>query len=264
MEEKLTTVVVPRSGGEITIRLFQPRDGPQVDALLDEGFAHAPDSPCQAALVRHLSSRVAYVSYASFAFGFACICARFPILRIMGVVLCFAGITLFLCVRRGIMNFFIDYCTEARQTDFGDITASYKIPVLAPGTDIAPEQGPAGLWVAVIEHPKLDRSEVVGCVGLDYQVDVSPSEAMVRRMIVSVRHRRRRIGSLLMTALLEHAWRHAPPVQTVCLDVSEMQPGAQSLYEKHGFVVVGSRWLYAARLFPIKVFRLERKVASLS
>lgn len=95
---------------------------------------------------------------------------------------------------------------------------------------------------------------------VDYRASPDPSSGELRRMIVSMRHRRRRIASLLITATIDHARRHAPPLETLDLETTEFQPGARKLYEKHGFSVVGSRIMRMGPLVSATVFRLRRKV----
>jgi ribosomal protein S18 acetylase RimI-like enzyme len=80
-------------------------------------------------------------------------------------------------------------------------------------------------------------------------------------MIVSMRHRRRKIGTLLMDAALEHARRFAPLLQTLDLETTNFQPGARMLYEKYGFVVVSTRTMHMGPLFSMTAFRYRRKVA---
>jgi ribosomal protein S18 acetylase RimI-like enzyme len=95
---------------------------------------------------------------------------------------------------------------------------------------------------------------------VDYRASPDSSSGELRRMIVSMRHRRRRIASLLITATIDHARRHAPPLETLDLETTEFQPGARKLYEKHGFAVVGSRIIRMGPLVSATVFRLRRKV----
>jgi len=80
-------------------------------------------------------------------------------------------------------------------------------------------------------------------------------------MIVSMNHRRRKIGSLLITAAVDHARKHSPPLITLDLETTEFQPGAQKLYENHGFILVGQRTMRISRFFSMTVVRLRRKIS---
>ncbi|KAF7328525.1 hypothetical protein MVEN_02539900 [Mycena venus] len=163
-------------------------------------------------------------------------------------------------MRRTITRMFVHFCATARETDMADIPHSYEVPLSVDGIHLPLEQGPAGFWVAAIESPDRKTSEVVGYLGLDYHANPDPSSGELRRMIVSVNHRRRKIASLLITASIDHARRHAPPLETLDLETTEFQPGARKLYENHGFSVVGTRIMRMGPLFSMTVLRLRRKV----
>jgi ribosomal protein S18 acetylase RimI-like enzyme len=177
---------------------------------------------------------------------------------------------------------FVDFCANARATDMADICHSYEVPIPVDGVQAPVPQGPAGFWVAAIESPESKTSEVVGYLGLgwcifyhasmwpdftsriDYRGGATaisdPSTGELRRMIVSMNHRRRKIGSLLMTAAMDHARRHMPPLETLDLETSEFQPGARKLYEKYGFSFVGTRTLRSSPLFSMTVLRFRRRI----
>ncbi|KAJ7888192.1 hypothetical protein B0H14DRAFT_3127420 [Mycena olivaceomarginata] len=85
-------------------------------------------------------------------------------------------------------------CANARATDMADICHSYEVPIPVDGVQAPVPQGPAGFWVAAIESPESKTSEVVGYLGLDYRGGATaisdPSTGELRRMIVSMNHRR--------------------------------------------------------------------------
>ncbi|KAJ6550148.1 acyl-CoA N-acyltransferase [Mycena capillaripes] len=218
------------------------------------------ESPHNTAQRRNLYGRISCVSYAGFALGLGCLSRTNFTVRIGGAILCLATTALFVYMRRTITKMFVHFCATARKTDMENITHSYEIPISVDGVQTPSEQGPAGFWVAVIESPENKTSEVVGYLGLDYRANSDPSSGELRRMIVSMHHRRRRIGSLLITAAMDHARRHSPPLQTLDLETTEFQPGALKLYEGHGYSLVGTRMMRMGPLFSMTVFRLRRRV----
>ncbi|KAJ7146708.1 hypothetical protein C8R44DRAFT_845726 [Mycena epipterygia] len=256
-----STVIVPRSGGEIVIRQFQPKDASQVHSLLVEGVIYGPESPRNTALHRNLYSPIACACYAGFALGLGCLCMSNPVFQLGGLALCLGASTLFFCVRTAITKMFVHFCSTARNTDMADIPSSYEIPPSMSDRKGSPAQGPGGFWVAVIESPDHKTSEVVGYLGLDYRVNADASSGELRRMTVSMHHRRRKIGSLLIAAVLDHARHLSPPLKTLDLETSEFQPGARKLYENYGFSLVGSRIMRMGPLFSMTVIRLRRRVA---
>ncbi|KAJ7359837.1 acyl-CoA N-acyltransferase [Mycena albidolilacea] len=257
-------VVLPRSGGDIIIRQFHPKDADQVHALLIEGLVYGPESPHNTAQARNLYSRISCLAYFGCALGLWCLCSRNIVLRISGGALTLGAAALFIYMRRSITKMFVDFCANARATDMADICHSYEVPLPVDGVQAPVPQGPAGFWVAAIESPESKTSEVVGYLGLDYRGGATaisdPSTGELRRMIVSMNHRRRKIGSLLMTAAMDHARRHMPPLETLDLETSEFQPGARKLYEKHGFSFVGKRTLRSSPLFSMAVLRFRRRI----
>ena len=81
----------------------------------------------------------------------------------------------------------------------------------------------------------LDGSELLGYAGLcDY-----PDEAFVQTLAVAPAAQGRGIGALLLQDLLDEAARRRQRV--VSLEVRADNPGAQRLYEKHGFTRSGVR-----------------------
>jgi len=253
---KTAPVVVPTvdSDVNIVVRQFRPADAPQVHAMLVEGIIYGPESPRNIALRLSLTSRVACLAYIGFVLGLACLFARDGVLmlRVAGVVLCVGAAVLFGCLRRSITRMFIDFCAKARRTDMADINKTYEVPLSEDET-----QGPGGFWVAAIEALGGTESEVVGYLGLDYGATADPSSGELRRMIVSPHHRRRRIGSLLISAALAHAQR---TLATLDLETPEFHTGAQRLYARHGFTVVGSRVMRTG-IFATRVLRLRRKLS---
>ncbi|KAJ6459969.1 hypothetical protein C8R45DRAFT_778405, partial [Mycena sanguinolenta] len=157
--------------------------------------------------------------------------------RECGAALCLCSITLFLCVRWSITIFFEEVCSSAFKTDLADIAAAYKFPPLINRTQFQSKGELSTFWVAVLENPKHNRSQVIGFLGLDYQLLGDPSSAELRRMFVSMHHRRRGVGSQLIRVAVAHVQRFAPPLTTLVLETSELQPAARALYEKHGFAL---------------------------
>ncbi|KAJ7091001.1 acyl-CoA N-acyltransferase [Mycena epipterygia] len=247
----------PRLRQDIVVRQFQLKDAAQVYALLEEGFVYGPESPRNTALQRNLSSPIACAAYAGFSLGLGCLtlAKENHLFQIGGATLCLATATLFVWVRKSITDMFLGVCTTARTTDMGDIIKAYDIPVAA-----GEPQGPGGFFVAVIESPEHKSSEIVGYVGLDYHTNADPSSAEVRRMIVSMHHRRRGVGSVLMTAVLNHAQRLSPPLTTLDLETTEFQPGPRKMYEKHGFSFVGTR-VMRLPAFQMTVLRFRRPLS---
>ncbi|KAJ7155218.1 acyl-CoA N-acyltransferase [Mycena filopes] len=252
-------VAVPRLGGDIIIRQFQSRDAAQVHALLVEGLVWGPESPRNAALRRNFTRPLSCLTYLGVLLGLGC-CAlqKKTALRVGGALLALGSATFFAHVRRMTTRMFVTVCATARETDMQDIARTYEIPREAGGV-----QGPGGFWVAAIDSPDGETSEVVGYLGLgflDYHVNADPTSGELRRMIVSMNHRRRRIGSLLITAAMDHARRHAPPLTTIDLETSEFQPGAQKLYRNMGFRLVGDRRLRMGRFFSVQIVRLRTEL----
>ncbi|KAJ7620326.1 acyl-CoA N-acyltransferase [Roridomyces roridus] len=251
----LPPVIAPRAGGDIIVRQFRPSDAPQVHALLLEGLVYGPESPRNTALRRSLTRPVALLAYSGLLLGSATLYLSLnPILRVSGITICTASLALLLYFWHSIHIWFINYCLHARRTDMKDITKTYEIP--ADGSGL--EQGPGGFFVAAIEDGK--SSEVVGYLGLDYHVSSDPTSAEFRRMMVSSRHRRRRIASLLLGAAIAHARTRSPPLLTLDLETTEFQPGARKLYERHGFEVVRSSLMTEGLFFRARMLRLRRSV----
>ncbi|KAJ7613525.1 acyl-CoA N-acyltransferase [Roridomyces roridus] len=246
-------IVVPRTGGDIIVRQFRPSDAPQIHAMLFEGLVYGPESPRNTALRRSLTSPRAYLAYTAFALGLTTLSCSRRDLRLAGGTLCTVSLLFMLYLWRAINNLFVNFCIGARKTDMADIAKSYEIP-----DDISAEQGPGGFFVAAIESG--EESEVVGYLGLDYHANDDPTSGELRRMIVSARHRRRKIGSLLINAAMAHARSRSPPLLTIDLETTEFQPGAQKLYTRHGFAVVGTR-VVSVGVFQATIFRFRRKVA---
>jgi hypothetical protein len=62
--------------------------------------------------------------------------------------------------------------------------------------------------------------------------------------------------------MLDHAQRLAPLLETLELEISEFQPGARRLYEKHGFSLVETRVIPTKPLFSFNVLRLRKRLAA--
>ncbi|KAJ7073638.1 acyl-CoA N-acyltransferase [Mycena amicta] len=250
----------PHPRDKITIRQYLPQDRDQVFAMLDVGFALGPGSPGQIAVRKALATPAAFVSYAMFLLGLMLpFVAGAPL---SGLPLCLSAIVIFLYLRRAPRQTMLQVCEEARQTDMRDIAEYYQI---TRGQAL----GPAGFWVAVIEaESRGGVDEIVGFFGMEH-LPGQPKLGHLRRMIVAPKHRRRRIGSLIITAMIAHAQKHSPkgspggPLTTLELETSVYQPAARALYEKHGFRVIGSRFLplaWPGFLHRVEMVRYRRAV----
>ncbi|KAJ7055888.1 acyl-CoA N-acyltransferase [Mycena amicta] len=280
------TVVPQWENGDIVIRQFLPKDYDQISVLLDEGLALGPGSAGRAAARRSLSRPVAICAYVAFIFGsilsgyaylnssgrtlsiFVLVDGVTQALQLAGIAICLAALAALVYLRYSVRQALLDYCSLARQTDLKDIMAYYRIaPRQAfvkegwvPESPSARTMGPSGFWVAVIQSPYGEGAdEVVGYVGLDYQLS-NPTVAIIRRMIVSSKLRRRRLGSLLLNTVLAHAAAHSPPLTALELETSECQPASRALYEKFGFAVVSVRWMSLGALDGMKILRFRRAV----
>ncbi|KAJ6459062.1 acyl-CoA N-acyltransferase, partial [Mycena sanguinolenta] len=246
-------------GGDIVIRQFQTKDADQVHALLVEGLVYGPESPRNVAQRRNLLSRISCFAYFGWTVGLSsCFWSTNHVVRITGGALALCATVLFTYRRCAITKMFLHFCATARATDMADIVRTYEVPVSADR--MKPPQGPSAFWVAVIESPDHSTSEIVGYLGLDYNANPDPSSAELRRLIVSARHRRRRIASLLMSAALAHARLHKPLLTTLELETTEFQAGARRLYENLGFCLVGSRIIQISPVFAVTVIRLRRNI----
>ncbi|KAJ7743437.1 acyl-CoA N-acyltransferase [Mycena maculata] len=211
----------------IYIRQYRPSDLPQIRLLIFEEASIT--RAAKRAFLLKPASLIAYIlggiglGLLSLPDGWCSPAAT------LGALLCVTGIALFTAVRRGITQALVIYCEEALKTDLEDITTHYRAP--------------AAFFVAARPcSEKADNSvaegteEVVGYVGFDYQPDKNPETAVVRRMIVSEKHRGCGIAGRTMHALLAHA-ETIPALQCIELGTSEYQPAAQRLYERLGWEV---------------------------
>ncbi|KAJ7314503.1 hypothetical protein DFH08DRAFT_972903 [Mycena albidolilacea] len=198
----------------------------------------------------------------AFTLGLGGLCSGSLALRIAGTAFSTAATALLICARRSITGFFVNFCAIARETDIADIARTYGVPLSAAGTHSAPEPGPSGFWVAATESQDRLTSEVVGFLGLDHHANVDLNSSVLRRLVVSPHHRRRKIGTLLLAAVLDYVHRLAPPLEILELEMSEFQPGARRLYEKHGFSLVETRVIRTKPLFSLNVLRLRKRLAA--
>ncbi|KAJ7835099.1 acyl-CoA N-acyltransferase [Mycena olivaceomarginata] len=235
------------------IRQFQPKDTPQVHALMSEGLVHGADSPCNVALRRNVGSRIACICYTLFALGVWMLSGASSLSRAGGIAICISSAALFFYARWSIKNFFLEVCAIALKADLADITAAYK---LSP--HIYPKPDPNGFWVAVSETSGQHCSQVIGFLGLEYPVREDPSSAELRRMFISMHHRRRGVASQLIRTALSHAQQFNPPLRTLVLETSEFQLAAQRLYEKHGFVFAERRVMRMGLLSSVSMLRFRR------
>ncbi|KAF8191066.1 acyl-CoA N-acyltransferase [Mycena galopus ATCC 62051] len=207
---------------------------------------------------------MSFLAYAGFLAGIGFMSTSSYINWLTGGALSLGSAASFFYARWCIKRWFMNFCATARETDMKNIVEAYGIPFTADGLYLPEKQGPGGFWVAVLEIPERQTSEVVGYVGLDYRSNTDPTSAELRRMIVSPRHRRRRIGSLLMTALMDHARNRGPPLKTLELETIQngFQPGPLRLYESYGFRVIGQRAVRVAPFFDMTMVHLTMKLDS--
>ncbi|KAJ7017925.1 acyl-CoA N-acyltransferase [Mycena alexandri] len=167
---------------------------------------------------------------------------------------------LFLVEIHSITAMFLSVCKTAQRTDLADIPAFYKVSLGGDPAERSRPQlvGPSGFWVAALES-KGGTSQVLGCLGLDcHQLEGADElHGELRRMFVSRHYRRHGIGSRLLSEAISHARGFALPM-TMELETSELQLAAQSLYEKHGFGVVGTRVIPMGQLSVLWMFRFRR------
>ncbi|KAJ7061866.1 acyl-CoA N-acyltransferase [Mycena amicta] len=244
------------------IRQYQPSDLPQIRALLYEGFVTSKGSVADVGVRRALTQPPCIVGYAHVISGSALFLASrchtvFPLLqRIpfsqttqtrLGIALCVVGTALIVSIRGAIRHYLRRFCDDALKADMRDIDEWY----CKPG---------GGFWVAVRPRKAIrngsakagevdgvgEDEEVLGYVGLEYQPNSPPNPlrdptttAEIRRMIVAEAHRRKGLANALMHATLAHADAISHPrLEYVFLGTSDLQPAAQTLYERLGFVTV--------------------------
>ncbi|KAF7342368.1 N-acetyltransferase domain-containing protein [Mycena venus] len=213
---------------------------------------------------RNLFSLVSCATYTVFLLGLWYLGGHGNLSRLSGAALCITSAALFVYRRLSITNFFLDVCAIALKADLADIASAYKVSLPIERAQFPNfRRGPSGFWVAALDNNNRNQSsQVIGFLGLDFSPSaVSPSCAELRRMFVSVRHRRRGVGSQLIDVALAHARQFSPPLETLEIETSEFQPTAQRLYEKHGFSFAGKRIMRMGPLSSITMLRFRRAIA---
>ncbi|KAJ7165458.1 hypothetical protein C8R43DRAFT_1164675 [Mycena crocata] len=267
----------PEPEANFVIRPFQPNDMAQIHALLLEGLVYGPDSPRNIAIRRKALFAVGILlSFAGVAFAIGALTSTFnypshtALLFLAVLPVCAVG-SAYVYIHTTITRFFLDLYARACATDLADVRAAYGVPDPDPQ---GREQSSGGFWVAVVDgdvgsaHESEKGEKVIGCIGLACSEYPSLS---IRRMFVSVKHRRRGAGSALLCATVEHARCIAPPPPPdvspleLTLDTSEFQPGAINLYMKHGFEQCGTFWMELGSLagfpMPVKMLLFRKRVA---
>jgi ribosomal-protein-alanine N-acetyltransferase len=79
------------------------------------------------------------------------------------------------------------------------------------------------------------NEEIIGYAGMWLILD----EAHITNLAVHPKHRRRRIGEVLLTSLIDEAMRRN--LRWMTLEVREKNSSAQNLYKKYNFKIVGKR-----------------------
>ncbi|KAJ7263093.1 acyl-CoA N-acyltransferase [Mycena rebaudengoi] len=256
----MAKVVVPCLEGDVLIRQFQPQDAAQIHALLVEGLVYGPESPCNATLYAYLFRPISCVAYGLFILGLMLFRQDVYSLKVAACFISLGALALFSSVRYSIIRGYLNVCASAKRTDMADISTTYRVPLAVQDLDSTSVQGPGGFWVAVIESVDKSTSKVVGYLGSDYHADDNPTSSELRRMIVSMHHRRRGIGTLLIHAVLAHSKNHRIPLLTLDLETSEFQPGARALYEQNGWEYIGQRPFYMGPFVSVGLLRFRRKV----
>ncbi|KAJ7061869.1 acyl-CoA N-acyltransferase [Mycena amicta] len=243
---------------DVMIRQYRPSDLPQIRALLYEGFVTSTSRMSASALAQP----PCIVGYTHILSGSALFLAsRSPTLlpllqRIpfsqptqsrVGIALSVVGATLILIIWSAIRHYLRRFCDDALKADMRDIDEWY----CKPG---------GGFWVAVRRREAIgngndgskageeEDEEVLGYVGLEYRppshsapfpLRDPTTTAEIRRMIVAEAHRRKGLANALMHAALAHADAISNPrLDYIFLGTSDLQPAAQMLYERLGFVTI--------------------------
>ncbi len=92
----------------------------------------------------------------------------------------------------------------------------------------------------------IEADGVRGCVGLSRSNLTLPTDAMVQRLYVRAPHRRRGVARMLMSAVREHAQRHA--FERLVLNVMPSRGGAIEFYQRLGYRPIPEvgQWPYPA------------------
>ncbi|KAF6758343.1 acyl-CoA N-acyltransferase [Ephemerocybe angulata] len=210
-------------------------------------------SPLEEILKSNLKDPISLICYSVFALGQyllvpALVNSQGASMRaILGALLSFAGIGLFILVRRYIRKAMMEYCEKAFRTDLKDVNEYY---------------GEGNFWIAEEVRQDSDgthsgSSQIAGYVGLDYNSkaaleDSTRSTAELRRMGVSPLCRRRGVGGMLLRALISSAKAKSKDAtliepksdrlegggcRRIVLSTSDFQPPAIAMYRKYGWVV---------------------------
>ncbi|KAJ7061874.1 hypothetical protein C8F01DRAFT_1252658 [Mycena amicta] len=233
------------------IRQYRPSDLPPIRALLYEGFVTSKGSVADVGVRRALTQPPCIIGYAHILSGAALFLAsrshtlipllqRIPFSQTtqsrLGIALSVVGATLIFAIRGA-----ISAEIPRRRAHEGGY-AGHREWYCKPG---------GGFWVAVRKRQAIGNGigsvkageeqdeEVLGYVGREYQPTSPPfalrdpaTPAEIRRMIGSPTH------SLMYAALAHADTLSNPPLDYVFLGTSDLQPAAQMLYERLGFVTI--------------------------
>ncbi|KAJ7069201.1 acyl-CoA N-acyltransferase [Mycena amicta] len=163
----------------------------------------------------------------------------------LGIALCVVGATLIFSIRGAIRHYLRRFCDDALKADMRDIEEWYCKPGGGFWVAVRPREA-IGNGIGSVKAGEEEDEEVLGYVGLEYQPISPPSPlrdptttAEIRRMIVAEAHRRKGLANALMHAALAHADAISHPrLDYVFLGTSDLQPAAQTLYERLGFITV--------------------------
>lgn len=129
-----------------------------------------------------------------------------------------------------------------RDADLADLDAIMVLEAVTFPSDAWSREMMAAELAAVHTHYLVAEfdGQAVGYAGLS--APAGASQADVQTIAVDAGHRGRGIGALLLARLLDEA--RARRVDDVLLEVRADNPGAQRLYERHGFAAIAVRPRY--------------------
>eukprot|EP01057_Protomagalhaensia_wolfi_P003653 Protomagalhaensia_wolfi_Nauph_80__3652@NODE_368_length_2666_cov_592_247431_g278_i0_p1_GENE_NODE_368_length_2666_cov_592_247431_g278_i0NODE_368_length_2666_cov_592_247431_g278_i0_p1_ORF_typecomplete_len267_score36_60Acetyltransf_1/PF00583_25/6_2e13Acetyltransf_10/PF13673_7/9_3e11Acetyltransf_4/PF13420_7/1_1e04Acetyltransf_4/PF13420_7/4_9e08Acetyltransf_7/PF13508_7/6e05Acetyltransf_3/PF13302_7/0_0014PanZ/PF12568_8/2e03PanZ/PF12568_8/0_033Acetyltransf_9/PF13527_7/0_011GNAT_acetyltr_2/PF13718_6/0_02 len=194
--------------GNLSIRLFQPADGPQVQRIC---FSHFR-SLCLAAVRYYIAEHFQDLTVLTL-FG---IC--FLQLRQLAVIVVLFNMYLFFKSRYEMEQYIRRDCQDLR-----DVQSTYLS-----------SDPQCRFWVAELKK-KDEQASLVGCVGLVPSRE-NPTVAKLVRLVVEGSNRRMRIGSRLLLQL-EHYARDVG-YQSVRIYTNTLNPSHMKFVRQHGYTIV--------------------------
>ncbi|KAJ7042307.1 hypothetical protein C8F04DRAFT_1176463 [Mycena alexandri] len=198
---------------DIYIRQFCPSDFPQASLLAVKGSVA---SVVRRRFLFKVPSIIAYLLIgAGLAFAWKLPPAEWmSATGVSAAALIALGCTMFVVLRSWLTRSLREFCENVLAGDMRDIP-TYCTAIIA---DLKPGEE--------------ESEEVLGCVALgssmysEYLPKTDARVAEIRRMLVSVKHRRHGLASRLILETIRHA-ETMPGVESIKLSTSEFQPGAQ-------------------------------------